>query len=66
MAKIVISLFLCLSNLLFRCSDTKANPGPKNSSLIFCRWNLNGLTAHDLIKISLLQAYITQHYSIMT
>ena len=27
----------------------------------FCLWNLNGLTAHDSIKISLLQAYVTQH-----
>ena len=29
--------------------------------LTFCLWNLNGLTAHDSIKISLLQAYVTQH-----
>ena len=36
-------------------------PGPKYSSLTFCHWNLNGLTAHDSIKISLLQAYVTQH-----
>ena len=28
--------------------------------LDFCHWNLNNLTAHDPIKISLLQAYITQ------
>ena len=32
-----------------------------NSPLTFCHWNLNGLTAHNSIKISLLQAYITQH-----
>ena len=24
-------------------------------------WNLNGLTVHDFIRISLLQAYITRH-----
>ena len=35
--------------------------GPKNSYPTFCRWNLNGLTDHDSTKISLLQAYITQH-----
>ena len=29
--------------------------------LDFCHWNLNNLTAHDPIKFSLLQAYITQH-----
>ena len=31
------------------------------SSLTFCHWNLNGLTAHDSIKIFLFQAYVTQH-----
>ena len=41
--------------------DIEENPGPKYSSLTFCHWNLNGLTAHDSTKISLLQAYITQH-----
>ena len=35
--------------------------GPKNSYPTFCHWNLNGLTDHDSTKISLLQAYITQH-----
>ena len=29
--------------------------------LSFCHWTLNGLAAHDSTKISLLQAYITQH-----
>ena len=61
MTKIAIFLFLCLRNLLFRCGDIEANPGPKYSSLTFCHWNLNGLTAHNSIKISLLQAYIIQH-----
>ena len=61
MTKIAIFLLFCLQNLLYRCSDIKANPGPKYSSLTFCHWNLNGLTAHNSIKISLLQAYITQH-----
>ena len=41
--------------------DIEENPGPKYSSLTFCHWNLNGFTAHDSTKISLLQAYITQH-----
>ena len=48
-------------NLLFCFSDIETNPGPKYSSLTFCHWNLNGLTAHDSIKISLLQAHLTQH-----
>ena len=44
-----------------QCGDIEVNPGPKYSSLTFCHWNLNGLTAHDNIKISLLQAYVTQY-----
>ena len=61
MAKIAIFLFLCLPNLLFRCDDIEANPGPKYSSLTFCNQNLNGITAHDLITVLLFQVYITQH-----
>ena len=61
MAKIAIFLLLCLPNLLFRCGEIEANRGPKYSSLTFCHWNLNVLTAHDSITSSLLQAYITQH-----
>ena len=58
--KITIFLFLCTLNLLIQCGDIETNPGPKSSSLQFCHWNLNGITAHQSIKISLLQAYITQ------
>ena len=49
-----------IQTLLSCCGDIEENPGPKYSSLTFCYWNLNGLTAHDSTKISLLQAYITQ------
>ena len=56
-----IFLFICIVNLLCRCGDIETNPGPKYSSLTFCHWNLNALTAHDSIKILLLQAYILQH-----
>ena len=59
--KVIIFLLLCLPNLLFCCGDIEKNSGPKYSSLKFCHWNLNGLTAHDSIKISLLQAYIIQN-----
>ena len=54
-------LFLCITNLLSQCGDIETNPGPRFSSLTFCHWNLNSLTPHDSIKISLLQAYITQY-----
>ena len=57
--KITIFLFLCTLNLLIQCGDIETNPGPKYSSLQFCHWNLNGITAHHSMKISLLQAYIT-------
>ena len=39
----------------------KMTDGPKYSSLAFCHWNLNGLTAHDSMEILLHQAYITHH-----
>ena len=61
MTKVAVFSLFCVQNLLFHCSDIEANPGPKYSSLTFCHWNLNSLTAHDSIKIFLLQAYITQH-----
>ena len=36
------------------------------SSLRFCHWNLNGRIAHDCIKITLIQAYITdQNFDIV-
>ena len=60
-AKMTIFSVLCIPSLLFCCGDLEKNLGPKYSSLTFCHWNLNGLTAHDSIKISLLQAYVTQH-----
>ena len=66
MVKVIILLSLCLPNLLLCCGDNEKNPGPKYSSLKFGHWNLSGLTVHDSIKISLLQAYIIQNnYDIM-
>ena len=46
---------------VFSCGDIESNFGPKYSTLTFCDWNLNGLTAHDSVKILLLQAYIARH-----
>ena len=46
--------------LPFRSGDAETNPGPKKSSFIkFCHWNLNGLAAHDFLKVSLMEAFIT-------
>ena len=60
-ADITVSLLFFIQNLLSCCDDIEENPGSKYSSLTPCHWNLNGLAAHDSTKISLLQAYITQH-----
>ena len=47
-------LLFFIQNLLFYYGDIEENRGPKYSSLTFCHWNLNPLTAHDFTKISLL------------
>ena len=44
--------------------DTEENPGPKPSSkqsFSICHWNLNSISAHNYIKVSLLRAYISTH-----
>ena len=47
---------------LLYCGCIEIIPGPKQSSLTFCHWNMNGIAAHDFTKISLLQGYITDRY----
>ena len=59
--KATMFLSLCISNLLIQCGDIKVIPGPIYSSLTFCHWNLNGLTAHDKIEISSFKAYVTEY-----
>ena len=45
--------------LLLKSGDIESNPGPrKSSTLKFCHWNLNGLAAHEFIKLSFLEGYI--------
>ena len=44
--------------------NIKENPGPKpssNQSFLICQWNLNSISAHNYIKISLLRAYVSSH-----
>ena len=54
-----------LSLTIIRLSgDIEENPGPKcnsNQSFSICHWNLNSITAHNHLKISLLTAYISLH-----
>ena len=61
MVKTIIFLSLYVSNLLIQCDDIEVNLGSKYSSLTFFHCNLNSLTSHNNIKISLLQAYVTQY-----
>ena len=44
---ITVFLLFFIQNLLSCCGDIEENPGPRYSSLTFCHWNLNRLTAHD-------------------
>ena len=48
----LLFLFLCITNLLSRCGDIEVNLDPKYSSLNFCYWNLNDLTAQNSRKFS--------------
>ena len=54
--------FIWVHALLIRQSgDTEMNPGPKPNpchSFSICHWNLNSLTAHNYLKVSLLRAYV--------
>ena len=53
--------------LLIKSGDIETNPGQKKqSSLKFFHWNLNGLAAHDFIKLPLIEAYIaTNNFDIV-
>ena len=52
-----------LIQLLIACSgNTEVNPGPKTrSQLSFCQWNLNGLSGHNFVKVSVQQALAVAH-----
>ena len=50
------------AQVLLKSGNIETNPGPKQSSAIrFCHWNLNGLAAHDFVKVPLIEAFITAH-----
>ena len=52
-----------LKHLLLLSGDIDANPGPKIPfNIKFCHWNLNGLAAHDFIKVPLIEAYHNQQF----
>ena len=48
--------------LLVNSGDTETNRGPRKSSPIkFCHQNLNGLAAHDFIKVPLIEGFTSTH-----
>ena len=56
-----VRLYLILSK---RSEDTKQKSGLKSNScqsFSICHWNLNSISAHNYIKISLLKTYIATH-----
>ena len=60
MVKLIILLSLCLLNF-FVVVILKKESWSKIFIIKILRWNLNGLTAHDSTKISLLQACVIQN-----
>ena len=56
------NLYICTqSQWVFRrillSGDVDANPGPDTFNV--CFWNLNSITAHDFLRVSLIEAYIS-------
>ena len=64
-AYVLIYLFfdIIFSEILsVNSGDIETNPGPRKLSPIkCCHWNLNGLAAHDFIKVPLIKAFISTH-----
>ena len=55
----IVCYMLCIRWSIFRSilliGDIEVNPGP--DTLSFCCWNLNSITAHDFLRVSLIEAY---------
>ena len=50
--------------LVLLSGDVEINPGPKGTpkaNLSICHWNLNSISAHNYVKLSLLRAYLAFH-----
>ena len=49
--------------LIMQHGDVESDQGPskKHRPLACCRWNVNSLTAHKMIKKSLIEAYNSNH-----
>ena len=52
--------FVWVHALLIRQNgNIEMYPGPNIQSLSICHWDLNSLTVHNYLKVSLLRAYVT-------
>ena len=52
--------------ILLRSGNIHPNHGPVANQFNFCHWNLNGLMAHDKLKITLIEAYnAVYHYDVI-
>ena len=62
---ILLNLFYSLfyQILLLLHGDVETNPGPNKKYKPFtcCHWNVNSLTAHNMVKLSSIAAYNTTH-----
>ena len=47
--------------MILLSGDVEPNPGPGPETLKFCCWNLNSITAHDFLRVSLIEAYNSIH-----
>ena len=58
-------ILLCAVTLLLICGDAELNPGPKKIKSCYnfsiFHWNIDSITAHNFVKISLLEACNAQH-----
>ena len=53
-----------MHSLIDLSGDIEKNPGPRHSSsqnFSISHWNLNSITAHSYVKISILKAYLSIH-----
>ena len=59
----VISYLYYVFCSLLTHGDVETNPGPKKSHWYFscCLWNVNSLISHNILKVSLIEAYNTVH-----
>ena len=63
LSSFLLSIWYCKC-LLRLSGDIELNPGPKPNScksFSICHWNLNSITSHNFIKVSLLTAYNSIH-----